>query len=91
LGKINSEILREELIMIKNATFTSVWDGGYEVTTNCKVNMETREVFDIEVNNDDNIERLNNLDYEYITIDREEFDVLNKDLNDVGVTDFWYE
>lgn len=77
--------------MIKNAKFTSVWDGGYEVTTDCKVNMETREVFDIEVNNDDNIEGLNSLDYEYITIDGEEFDVLNKDLNDVGETDFWYE
>ena len=77
--------------MIKDATFTSVWDGGYKVTTDCKVNMETREVFDIEVNNDDNIEGLNSLDYEYITIDGEEFDVLNKDLNDVGVTDFWYE
>ena len=77
--------------MIKNAKFTSVWDGGYEVTTDCKVNMETREVFDIEVNNDDNIEGLNSLDYEYITIDGEEFDVLNKDLDDVGETDFWYE
>lgn len=79
-------------MMIKNAKFTSVWDGGYEVTTNCKVDMETREVFDIEVNdNADDIEGLNNLDYEYITIDGEEFDVINKDLNDVGVTDFWYE
>ena len=78
--------------MIKNATFTSVWDGGYEVATNCKVDTETREVFDIEVNdNADDIEGLNNLDYEHITIDGEEFDVINKDLNDVGVTDFWYE
>ena len=77
--------------MIKNAKFTSVWDGGYEVATDCKVNMETREVFDIEVDNDNNIEGLNSLDYEYITIDGEEFDVFNKDLNDVGVTDFWYE
>lgn len=79
-------------MMIKNATFTSVWDGGYEITTNCKVDMETRKVFDIEVNdNADDIEALNNLDYEYITIDGEEFDVINKDVNDVGVTDFWYE
>ena len=78
--------------MIKNGTFTSVWDGGYEVTTDCKVNMETREVFDIKVNDNlDEIEGLNSLDYEYITVDGEEFDVLNKDLNDVGVTDFWYE
>ena len=78
--------------MIKNATFTSIWDGGYEITTNCKVDMETRKVFDIEVNdNADDIEALNNLDYEYITMDGEEFDVINKDVNDVGVTDFWYE
>lgn len=77
--------------MIKKAAFTSVWDGGYEVTTDCKVDMETREVFDIEINNSDNIEGLNSLDYEYITIDGEEFDVLHKDLTDVGTTDFWYE
>ena len=30
--------------MIKNATFTSVWDGGCEVTSNCKVDTETTEV-----------------------------------------------
>lgn len=74
---------------IKNATFTSVWDGGYEVTTNCKVNMETREIFDTKVNN--NIKDLNNLDYEYITIDGEEFNVINKNLNNVDVIDFWYD
>ena len=34
--------------MIKNATFTSVWDKCYKVTSNCKVNMTTKEVFDIE-------------------------------------------
>lgn len=31
-------------MMIKNAKFTFVWDGGYEVTTDCKVDMKTREV-----------------------------------------------
>jgi hypothetical protein len=75
--------------MIKNATFTSVWDGGYEVTTNCKVDMETREVFDIEVNDSDNIEKLNELDREYITIDGEEFDVFSVDEVEDG--NFWYE
>ena len=77
--------------MIKDAKFTSVWDGGYKVTTDCKVNMETREVFDVEINDSDDIEKLNGLDYEYITIDGEEFDVLNKDLIDESATDFWYE
>lgn len=75
--------------MIKNATFTSVWNGGYEVTTNCKVDMETREVFDIEVNDSDNIEKLNELNCEYITIDGEEFDVFSVDEVEDG--NFWYE
>lgn len=79
--------------MIKNATFTSVWDGGYEVTTNCKVNMETREVFDIEVNNSDEIEGLNILEYEYITVDGIDYAVYNaEDYKDrLEETSFWYE
>ena len=73
--------------MIKNATFTSVWDGGYEVTTNCKVDMETREVFDIEMRKVD--ESLEHLDNEYITIDGEDFDVFSVD--EVEDANFWYE
>lgn len=76
--------------MIKNATFTSVWDGGYEVTTNCKVNMETKEVFDIEmVEVDENLEHLDN---EYITLDGVDYAVLNTDEeDDIDKSDFWYE
>ena len=73
--------------MIKNAKFTSVWDGGYEVTTDCKVNMETRKVFDIELIEVD--ESLEHLDREYITIDGEEFDVFSVDEVEDG--NFWYE
>lgn len=73
--------------MIKNATFTSVWDGGYKVTTDCKVDMETREVFDIEMSEvDDNLETL---DFEYITIDGEDFDVFS--IDEVKDTNFWYK
>ena len=61
--------------MIKNGTFTSVWDGGYEVTTNCKVNMETKEVFDIEsVDVDVDI-----LEEEYVTIDGVDYSVSDID------------
>ena len=74
-------------MMIKNATFTSVWDGGYEVTTDCKVDMETRMVFDIELIEVD--ESLEHLDREYITIDGEEFDVFSVDEVEDG--NFWYE
>lgn len=79
--------------MIKNATFTSVWDSGTEITTNCKVNMETREVFDIEVNNSSEIEGLNVLDYEYITVDGIDYPVCNAadDKDGLEETSFWYE
>ena len=69
--------------MIKNATFTSVWDGGYAITTNCKVNMETKEVFDIEtVEVDDSIDVLDN---EYVTIDGIDYPVSADDM-----TEYWY-
>ena len=55
--------------MIRNATFTRVWNGGYEVSTDCKVNTETGEVFDIKMAEvDDSFEQL---DYEYITLEGE--------------------
>lgn len=59
--------------MIKNATFVSVWDDGFEVASDCKVDTDTNEVFDIEkvcVN-----EILEILDREYIIIDGNEYDV----------------
>lgn len=75
--------------MIKNAIFTSVWDGGYEVTTNCKVNMETKEVFDIELAEVD--ESLDILEKEYVVIDDVEYPVFQ--LSDIIEEDneFWYE
>ena len=73
----------EDLIVIKNATFTSVWDGGYEVTTNCKVNMETKEVFDIEMAEvDDNLDIL---EAEFVTIDGIDYAVSNDD-----ITEYWH-
>ena len=76
-------------MMIKNATFTSVWDGGYEITTNCKVNMETKEVFDIELAEVD--ESLDILEKEYVVIDDVEYPVFQ--LSDITEEDneFWYE
>lgn len=35
------------LQVVKEAEFTSVWYGGILVTTGCKVNMDTKEVFGI--------------------------------------------
>lgn len=70
--------------MIKDATFTSVWDGGYEVTTNCKVNMETKEIFDIEMAEvDDNLDIL---EAEFVTIDGIDYAVSND-----NITEYWYD
>ena len=69
--------------MIKDATFTSVWDGGYEVTTNCKVDMETKEVFDIEMAEGD--DSLDILEAEFVTIDGIDYAVSNNDM-----TEYWY-
>ena len=72
--------------MIKDATFTSVWDGGHEITTNCKVNTETKEVFDIKISAGTE-DLVNELDYEYITLDGVDYSVSNDD----GDTEYWYE
>lgn len=80
--------------MIKNAIFTSVWNGNeFEVETSCKVNMDTREVFDIEVSDAD-ADMLHTLDCEYVTIDGIEYDVVPQDeFDDYDEDDemFWYE
>lgn len=80
--------------MIKDATFTSVWNGNeFEVETSCKVNMDTREVFDIEMSDAD-ADMLHTLDCEYVTIDGVEHDVVPQDeFDDYSVEDevFWYE
>lgn len=62
--------------MIKDATFVSVWEYGFEIKSGCKVCTETNEVFDIEmVNADDCGLYFEILDREYIIIDGKEYDV----------------
>ena len=72
--------------MIKSATYTSIWDGGHAITTDCKVNMDTKEVFDIEPIDVD----VDILENEYVTIDGKQYPVARKDEieNNNG---YWYE
>lgn len=62
---------------VVDATYTSVWDGGFAIETACKVNMDTREVFDIEPSNNPDVdETVETLEREFITLsDGQEFDV----------------
>ena len=72
-AKCGYKVSKEDVI--KEATFTSVWDG-YEITTSCKVNTVTREIFDIEkvdTPTDDDGDELEILDREYVTVDGVEY------------------
>lgn len=75
--------------MLKDAKFTSVWDGNDEITTNCKVNLETHEIVEIETVDAPQVDILIR---EYVIIDGEEFPAVRKDdlvgYNKENV--FWY-
>ena len=72
--------------MVKDARFESWWDGDTCVSTSCKVNMETKEVFDIEMATD--VEALNVLDAEFVVIDDVQHPVFQKD--EAGPKDYFY-
>lgn len=80
---------------IKDATFTSVWDCGFEITTSCKVNTETKEIFDIEMTNS-NPDIVEQLDEEYVTIDGIDYRAVTAEYanlypEEMDEETFWYE
>lgn len=82
---MNDKCIITAIAPIKEAEFVFVWDGGFAVATSCKVNMATKEVFDIRVS-EDVADIVDVLDKEYITIDGEELPVSNEDTGD----GYWY-
>lgn len=91
IGEVNEEAAidisdkpNEDEDRIVSATYTSVWDGGIEITTNCKVNIDTGEVFDVEKSE---VIGIDILEREYITINNEDFDVSD----DPTETYYWHE
>lgn len=81
--------------VIKNGLFTSVWDGGFEITTKCKVNTETKEIFDIEVS-ESNTDMVEHLDEEYVTIDGVYYRAVTAEYanlypEEMNEETFWYE
>lgn len=78
---------------VEEAEFTSVWDGGTAVTTSCKVNMVTKEVFDIEIS-ESTADEVNCLDEEYITINGQNYPVFSDedlDNNPEASGCYWYK
>lgn len=74
--------------MIKDAMFISVWDDIFNVETNCKVDTDTHEVFDIKTVNVGKL-GLKTLDTEYIIIDGHNHNVY--DVTDFIQHDDWGE
>lgn len=72
---------------IVEGEYISVWDGGMEICSPCKINTETKEVFDIEPGSMD-ADALNNLEDEFVQINGERFEV-SRDSGDG--TDYWYK
>lgn len=80
---------------IKDAKFTSVWDGGFEITTTCKVNMESKEIFDVEVS-ESNSDMVEQLDGECVTIDGIDYRAVTAEYanlypEEMDEETFWYE
>ena len=75
--------------VVIDALFTSVWNHRCKITTKCKINTGTREIFDIEVS-DTSVE--GTLDEEYVTLpDGTEFEAHNTFFDDVAPGDYWYK
>ena len=77
-GRTGFNTLKEVMEMnIVKGKYISVWDGNtIKIATNCMVDMETKEVFDIEtINPDDYYEELDVLDEEYVIINNKRFEV----------------
>ena len=70
--------------MIIEARFISIWNGE-RIETACKVNADTKQVFDIEQSNymPDGI-----CEGEYIEIDGQEYEVYSED--NAGDSEYWY-
>ena len=80
---------------IRDARFTSVWDGGFEITTTCKVNMESKEIFDIKMS-ESNTDAVEQLDEEYVTIDGINYRAVTAEYanlypEEMDEETFWYE
>lgn len=69
--------------MITKGTFTSVWDGGIEVSTNAELNTETGEVT---VQTAVEIDGLNNLEREYFTDEDEDEHTICPDCHEYIMT-----
>lgn len=77
----------QDVEFIVPAKFVSVWDGGTLIEAGCKVNLKTKEVFDIEVV-EDVADMLDTLDEEYIVLPGVKETVVQADEREDD--EYWY-
>lgn len=73
--------------MIKNTTLTAIYDGINQVEIKCKINIETKEVFDIEL--PDIVEKFNYFQGFYLRIGEMFVPVIQK--NEAKKNEYWYK
>ena len=91
MQEIINKYLDDNNGQIINTIFTSYWDEGYAITSKCKVNLKTHEVFDIEKVDVDGFTdfqgqqiEINNILYDVVQEDElDEKDKTNPDI-------YWY-
>lgn len=82
---------------IRDAKFVSVWNDGFHLETDCKVNVLTHEIFDIQkIENavDDEGDELEMLHRQYVIVDGKEYCAGSAYSETVGWnpdTDYWYK
>ena len=75
---------------IVDATYHSCWDSGIDIESNCKVDLQTKEVFDIEVVDVEDFD-LEILEGEYVEIDGCQYPVYIKSEVEEGSNSYWRE
>ena len=78
------------MAQIVNAKYHSCWDDGIDIETNCKVNLKTKEVFDIEQADVEGFD-LEILEDEFIEIDGCQYAVYPKSELEEGSNSYWRE
>lgn len=75
--------------VIKNGTLVFEVDNGIKKTTDCKVNMKTKEIYDCDLNMMFSGWKI--LHYEYVIIDGEIYDSRGTSSMDRMDDDYWYD
>jgi len=73
LGNKEDWSAREECVV--ECTYTSVWDGGVTIESPARANLETRT---IEIESSDDVDGVETLEREFVTIDGKEYPATNE-------------